>query len=474
MGKKSIKRLITYTAIICFVILIAFILNNIFGNPVSKRLSEKATQEYIDVTYPDSDFVIGEVGYDFKNMCYYSKIVSLKDSEIYFYICTDGLGGNLEDYYSDYFDESNGMYIAYYGVSEVKCRYGELKADNRTAEIIIDVFLHKGTKNTKVALKIGEKQIDATRKTDENGEAFYTAVYETDVFTTCYDTDYLNPLIIVTTKNKMVTKPLEKKYADELYALLGDVYLKYLPEVRNRFAEKTENTQKHFFAFSEDVESCDNVFNIENTKISEDYYDVCDRNIGLEVFDIVKGTKETVAVVSLTFDSAWLENKSILEQVELIGNTDDALLFKVYVNCNESQTFLYKFAENELIELTPSGEWYTDAQYIIGKTSTMDAYAEVELYAYNWDGELLYKKEKILATSYVFDGWIYFTEMLEKDTENEFTVYKMKLDSTEKTEHYFVTLPKSSCIVITADKKISYWENGEEILLDLFTLEKIK
>lgn len=109
MKKKILKSIVVILAI-CIVVTIGVFLNEIFGNPVSKMLAERAAIEHLEKNYCDSDFIIEKVGYDFKNMHYYAKIVSSADSNKFFYISTDSKGKNLEDNYDLYFGE-DGIYI---------------------------------------------------------------------------------------------------------------------------------------------------------------------------------------------------------------------------------------------------------------------------------------------------------------------------------------------------------------------------
>lgn len=103
--KKKIFKIIAVIITISIVITIGVFLNEIFGNPISKKLTEKAAIEHLAKYYSDTDFVIEKVGYDFKNMHYYAKIISSSDPNKFFYITTDYKGNHLEDNYDWYFGE---------------------------------------------------------------------------------------------------------------------------------------------------------------------------------------------------------------------------------------------------------------------------------------------------------------------------------------------------------------------------------
>ena len=59
-----------------FLLIVLFFLFAFFGNPVSKMLVTKNAEEYIQENYPDENYGIDYVAYDFKTSDYYVEVVS--------------------------------------------------------------------------------------------------------------------------------------------------------------------------------------------------------------------------------------------------------------------------------------------------------------------------------------------------------------------------------------------------------------
>ena len=61
---------------VMFLLVVLFFLFAFFGNPVSKMLVTKNAEKYIQKNYPDENYAIDYVAYDFKTSDYYVKAVS--------------------------------------------------------------------------------------------------------------------------------------------------------------------------------------------------------------------------------------------------------------------------------------------------------------------------------------------------------------------------------------------------------------
>ena len=82
-------------------IFVVFVLISFFGNPVSQFLVTKNAKDYLKENYPDTDFEIGTVNYDFKTSNYYVHIVSPSSVDSSFTLYA-GLNGKIGyDSYED-------------------------------------------------------------------------------------------------------------------------------------------------------------------------------------------------------------------------------------------------------------------------------------------------------------------------------------------------------------------------------------
>lgn len=91
MNKKFFKII----GIILSVILVcvsAVFLNAFFGNPVSKALATSTAKKYISETYPDTDYYIEKVGYNFKFSDYYAVVKSPSSIDTVFQLHLSMLG----------------------------------------------------------------------------------------------------------------------------------------------------------------------------------------------------------------------------------------------------------------------------------------------------------------------------------------------------------------------------------------------
>lgn len=80
---------------------VVFILISFFGNPVSQFLVTKNAKDYLKENYPNTDFKIETVNYDFKTSNYYVNIVSPSSADGRFELGA-GLNGKIDyDTYED-------------------------------------------------------------------------------------------------------------------------------------------------------------------------------------------------------------------------------------------------------------------------------------------------------------------------------------------------------------------------------------
>lgn len=369
MKKKKIIISIVIVLTVIFSIIVGWLLNEVFGNPVSKFLAKRGITEYLEENYSDSDFVIEKVGYDFKNMEYYAKVVSASDSDKYFYIDSDSVGKNIDDNYDAYFDE-NGQYTD----------------DVETTEE--DVTEDKSNEEKK-------NYIDSSEKIEYQGPFWLTK----------------NP----------------------------------------------DGCNNKFFIYDKDMMSSDK----KATYL-----------FGITYTDEQSKQTDTVAVISADYDAQY--GVSFLN-AEIIASNQESVIFEVgYPPTYDTFSYLYNMKTDELMALQEdhlSGHiWYVFDDMFLCTTQTLAVGMQCTLYAYNWDGDLLYAYENILAGYTVIDGWVYFAdEVVISEDEKLCTAYRMKLDGTEKTEVYSVNLPEGTDFVVLDDGKAHWWENGEEKVYNLHT-----
>lgn len=91
MKRKALK----ITAFILALALIGgigFFANALVGNPISTFLANRSAEKYISETYPEGDFLIRDVRYDFKVGGYYAKIYSPRSIDSDFELRIDFFG----------------------------------------------------------------------------------------------------------------------------------------------------------------------------------------------------------------------------------------------------------------------------------------------------------------------------------------------------------------------------------------------
>ena len=79
------KKLLKTVAIILGIVLVAivgFIVVAFLGNPISKALAQNTAQNYVEETYGNTDYELGNVTYSFKDGFYYAPISSPSSIDI--------------------------------------------------------------------------------------------------------------------------------------------------------------------------------------------------------------------------------------------------------------------------------------------------------------------------------------------------------------------------------------------------------
>ena len=85
--REGILRIFRVVALALAIVLTVggcFVVNGLVGNPLSVMLVKKNAQEYIEANYPDTDYVVDNVGFSFKDGSYYASVSSQSSADSYF------------------------------------------------------------------------------------------------------------------------------------------------------------------------------------------------------------------------------------------------------------------------------------------------------------------------------------------------------------------------------------------------------
>lgn len=139
--KKLTKKKKLLMIPLILLILLLLIVNNVFnGNPISKNLAKKKVQNYIAKTYPNTDFEIIDVFYNFKDTSYICDITSK----------SQGLKFSITEYanntfFDQYAESDNGKYLINndlsYSFTKTLSNKFENIIDNPNLETLIDILV---------------------------------------------------------------------------------------------------------------------------------------------------------------------------------------------------------------------------------------------------------------------------------------------------------------------------------------------
>jgi hypothetical protein len=107
------KRILKIGALVLATLLIVGVCmfaNSLVGNPISKALAKNTAEKYIEKTYGDTDYELGDVAYNFKDGYYYAHVSSPSSIDTRFTLLINGFGKLRYDDYDYYV--SNGWNTA--------------------------------------------------------------------------------------------------------------------------------------------------------------------------------------------------------------------------------------------------------------------------------------------------------------------------------------------------------------------------
>lgn len=127
-------------------------------------------------------------------------------------------------------------------------------------------------------------------------------------------------------------------------------------------------------------------------------------------------------------------------------------------------SFMYTIHTNTLQVLENSPiHWYITDNVLLGTTLTFAVTERVMLYAYDWDGNILYSKADLVCGSgmSVIDDWVYFgIEVSNADAEHTYNIYKMRIDGAE--EQLVCAITTAGCIWFEEDKIICEYKDSND------------
>lgn len=100
MKKKTLKIIALITAFI-LIIGLSWFANALLGNPISKMLATNTAKKHLAETYPDTDYYIEKIAFNFKSTNYYAHIKSPTSIDTEFTLYISMLGELTLDTYDD-------------------------------------------------------------------------------------------------------------------------------------------------------------------------------------------------------------------------------------------------------------------------------------------------------------------------------------------------------------------------------------
>ncbi|MBR5135168.1 MAG: hypothetical protein IKV35_06180 [Clostridia bacterium] len=98
------KRIIIIVAVALAVVLAGiggWFLNGFFGNPISKMLATSTAEKHLEAHYADTDFVLEDVSFNFKDGRYYAHVSSPSSIDSHFSLVLSMSGKLIDDFYEN-------------------------------------------------------------------------------------------------------------------------------------------------------------------------------------------------------------------------------------------------------------------------------------------------------------------------------------------------------------------------------------
>lgn len=98
---KKTMKIAAFLLAIALIAGVGLFANSLVGNPVSKYLAERTVRTHLEKTYPGTDYMIDDSGYNFKFGWYVVHVVSPSSPDTYFSVTTDMWGSLIRDNFDD-------------------------------------------------------------------------------------------------------------------------------------------------------------------------------------------------------------------------------------------------------------------------------------------------------------------------------------------------------------------------------------
>ena len=211
--KTCILKISALCLAIVLIVGVCWFANGLVGNPISKIMAHHSAVKYIETKYPNTDYVIEEVSYNFKDGGYYAHVISPSSIDGNFTLRLSMLGKLRNDDYSsrveghgnvanrlffEYRDMVDTILNSYAYPYTVSMGYGDLEFERelgketvegalKRSDLVNDKFYNVGelgAKNGELVLYIdsdvvtNEKAAEILLKTkelmDQSGISFYS------------------------------------------------------------------------------------------------------------------------------------------------------------------------------------------------------------------------------------------------------------------------------------------------------------
>ena len=210
--KKRVLKISALCLAIALIIGVCWFANSLVGNPISKAMARHTAQQHLEANYPNTDYVLEDVSYSFKDGSYYAHMTSPGSMDGDFTLTISMLGKlRSDDYdsrvkghgnvasrlffeYRDMVDTVLNSHSYPYTVSmgygdlefEREAGAGEIEGALKRSELVNDQFYNVGelgAKNVELVLyidsdtvsneKAAEILLETKKLMDQSGISFY-------------------------------------------------------------------------------------------------------------------------------------------------------------------------------------------------------------------------------------------------------------------------------------------------------------
>lgn len=140
---KRYFKIILASMVIFLVSLVVFIYNSFNGNPLSKYIATKQMENYLTMNYPEEDFKIERVYYDFKFGAYVGKVYSPRNGDIQFTVSPRRNGYVYDEYIDKYARDQELSRLFSEQINQMVFPIAKEKIVE-TSEVTAEIYIKKG------------------------------------------------------------------------------------------------------------------------------------------------------------------------------------------------------------------------------------------------------------------------------------------------------------------------------------------